>query len=204
MSSLSLVFETQVFRQALGVTKQTAGLSKVIWSPRTFFESYNFPRCFRQPTSTCCYVSVFAGTCPTMPAPPKEDVRSVAKGPVGKLCQPWNGQNVHWDHWLITIVGHLRKACCVQSECHDHKLQMLHLQRLESTTFGLFTTREYQFTTPASPGIRDRFFQKHLPGDTLQRHRCRNEGPDSLPAKIYWVALCNRSMGKLAIPLRQS
>ena len=33
-----------------------------------------------------------------MPAPPKEDVQSVAKGPVGKLCQPWNGQNVHRDH----------------------------------------------------------------------------------------------------------
>lgn len=56
--------------------------------------------------------------------------------------------------------------------------------------------REYQFTTPASSGICDRFLQlqsmtymqqKHAPGDTLQRHRCRNEGPDSLPAKIYWA-----------------
>ena len=76
MSSLWLVFETQFFRQALGVTKQTAGLSKVktvIWSPEHFLKATNIDL-------------LLCKRFPTMPEPPKEDVQSVAKGPVWIHC----------------------------------------------------------------------------------------------------------------------
>ena len=114
-----------------------------------------------------------------MPAPPKEDVRSVAKGPLGNVfvnpgrVKMFTEITDSCDHVDLEkhqpLLGiYSRKASCVQCECHDHKLKMPHLRRLESTTFGLkpllalaYATGFIHFQSMTS------MQQKHPPGDTL-------------------------------------